>query len=357
MNKIPADPLRAALMCATMLASISGYAAPPTYGAVEIAPLSGDVRTFPLSINDRGEVVGYSQPIVGNSAIRRAFLWRDGETRDLGNLGGPRSVATGINASGRVVGYSSHADHSDGAFVWWKGTLTELPGLSGGAAAYGVNARGMVAGESRSTPDSPVIATLWQSGAPVALGSLGGSSSSAAAINARGQVVGYSLTADDAEVHAFSWFHGAFTDFGTLGGSYALAVAVNDNGVAAGFSAAPGDFNERGFVTQGGALVDIGSLGGDDTNAYWLNNCGDVVGISATATGRLRAFLYRDNQMFNLNDLMDAASQARWILVQALAINNHGQIVVDAGDRLAPPRRIGVVLSPVAPYSCALPDE
>ena len=95
----------------------------------------------------------------------------------------------------------------------------------------------------------------------------------------------------------------------------------------------------------------------DDTNAYWLNNCGDVVGISATATGRFRAFLYRDNQMFNLNGLMDAASQAKWILVQALAINNHGQIVVDAGDRLAPPRRIGVVLSPVAPYSCPSPDE
>ena len=57
------------------------------------------------------------------------------------------------------------------------------------------------------------------------LGTLGGTSSVAAAVNARGQVVGDSATAGDVEGHAFSWTEaGGMIDLGTLGGTSAMPL-------------------------------------------------------------------------------------------------------------------------------------
>ena len=68
---------------------------------------------------------------------------------DLGTLsGGSTSGATGINASGQIVGYSDTSGQYLHAFLYSSGTMTDLGTLSGGFEQYGIgiNASGQVVG-------------------------------------------------------------------------------------------------------------------------------------------------------------------------------------------------------------------
>jgi probable HAF family extracellular repeat protein len=61
-----------------------------------------------LSINDAGQVVGYSQFLVNAVDIDIATEWSDGNIIDLGGLpGSTSSQALAINYAGQIVGYSA----------------------------------------------------------------------------------------------------------------------------------------------------------------------------------------------------------------------------------------------------------
>src|SRR4051812_22290715 len=82
-------------------------------------------------------------------------------------------------------------------------------------------------------------AVLWEGGSIKdlhALGTLGGTSSTAYGVNDAGQIVGQASTENNAEFHAVLWeANGAITDLGTLGG-YGSAYSINGNGGAVGQS-------------------------------------------------------------------------------------------------------------------------
>jgi probable HAF family extracellular repeat protein len=77
-------------------------------GVVDLGTLGGGSAVFPRATNNRGQIVGgLNTP---SPVTQRAFLWDRGTTTLLPGLGQTFSEASGINASGEIVGVSqSHA--------------------------------------------------------------------------------------------------------------------------------------------------------------------------------------------------------------------------------------------------------
>jgi probable HAF family extracellular repeat protein len=91
-------------------------------------------------------------------------LFDDGVMTDLGTLpGGDSSSATGINDRGQVVGFSNTASADTHAFLFENGAMVDLGTLPGGRSsrAFGINNRGQVVGSSSSATSPFNHAALW----------------------------------------------------------------------------------------------------------------------------------------------------------------------------------------------------
>jgi probable HAF family extracellular repeat protein len=134
----------------------------------------------------------------------------------------------------------------------------------------------------------------------VDLGTLGGTTSGAAAMNDAGQVVGHAQTAAG-QTHAFRWQRGVMTDLGTLpGGGYSVAVDINAYGLVAGNAVdAAGD--NHAVVWDRGRIVDLGTLGGAyGSVAAAVNDRGQVLGESSAPDGRQHRFLWQRGTLTDL---------------------------------------------------------
>lgn len=99
----------------------------------------------PFAINKFEAIAGWR--LGGQS---HAYLYDNGVLFDLGTLGGADSVATSLNDRGQVAGYSSVADGHDHAFLYENGMMTDLGTLAGGSVsrAHDINNHGVVVGEA-----------------------------------------------------------------------------------------------------------------------------------------------------------------------------------------------------------------
>ena len=94
MDRLPS--VKVLMSAAICLASVGVWAAAapaPSYQVMDLGTLGGE-RTSAMGINNRGDVVGFSDTSKG---LTRAFLYSGGSLIDLGTLGGDESLAYRIS--------------------------------------------------------------------------------------------------------------------------------------------------------------------------------------------------------------------------------------------------------------------
>jgi len=231
----------------------------------------GGLDAMALGVNESGQIFGNSytssdpSPVCGNpdfgfdSLTTGAFLWQNGKMTNLGSLGGTCTNAITINNRGQVVGYSFLAgDAVFHPFLWERGKLVDLGTLGGNqGVAQRLNEAGDIAGwESLAGNEDVIHATLWSHGQITDLGAIEPDQCSVPfAINSRKQVVGFvspncDFINEDSPLSAFLWEPGQpMVDLNTLispslGIQLRNAVNINDRGEMAVVALFP-DGNRR----------------------------------------------------------------------------------------------------------------
>jgi probable HAF family extracellular repeat protein len=231
---------------------IAGYAETPdppqavlwsrNGGAEGLGPL-----TIAMAVSNGGTVVGSSGSFVFPSPF--AVVW-SGPNHVLAPLpllplpppppfclGHPASNAVAINNKGHIVGWVEDAGGCVGGAVEWHDggvTLLAPDAANGVSVANALNDRDDVVGVSGDH------AFLYRRGTLSDLGTLpGGASSSANAINEDGEIVGVSVATDGVTSRAFIYVNGQMYDLNSLldtasptAGSVKLeeAVGINSHG-------------------------------------------------------------------------------------------------------------------------------
>lgn len=153
----------------------------------------------PHDINASGAIAA-SAAVPGAIGTTHATLIVGGSSTDLGTLGGPSSMALGINDSNWVVGQAMLSDaRTTRAFVYRNGSMLDL-GTLGGVNSRALDVNGLrIVGVADTATGGTQHATMWTMTAAGALGTTtdlgtlrGANSSSAYAVNADGVAVGIS---------------------------------------------------------------------------------------------------------------------------------------------------------------------
>ncbi len=364
----------------------------PVYEILDIGTLGGD-EAQGLDINDRGEVTGEAATATGTS---HAFVYRDGEMIDLGNLkadryGAGASSGAAINNKGEVAGRAENEEGLRHAVLYTNESAIDL-GTLGGAYSEGhaINEAGQVTGIAFTPGVSQYHAFLYSTASGLQdLGTLGDSYSTGDHINDAGDVAGiYQLQYDihaylhtqgsmvdlspglssyispsgvalnsaghvvgtyriDDTTRSFIYRGSGIADVGTLGGAIAAAVALNDSDQVTGDSTITDTGASHAFLwSTDGIMNDLGTLGGDFSNGTSINGSGQVTGQAATETDLYHPFVYLNGEM------IDLGLPGEGVQGVGTAINALGQVTgiyqVRSGDRYQPFYSRGFIATPIS---------
>ena len=292
---------------ACLLASVTK--ADPIYRVTAVkAPIGEDIRV--TSINNRGHIAGVFRGTAGESHV---FLYRNGAINDLGVVAGEvRYVA--VNELDDVVGTGANA------FLWRNGQFKDLTPL-GIATARDINNRSQIVGR---TTDG--YAYRYSRGEVERFG-LPGDWSESWAINDRGQITGTMNRSDDTAMHAFLYDQGTVQEIGPPYDSY--ATTINER-AQVGFVYYDDFYGSVAIYHRGVTSPRIWSA----SEPTSINIRGDLVGqgfrtFFPDPAGA--ALLYKDGVRYWLQMQIDPADPlaGKVYFSSADGINDRGQIIVN----------------------------
>jgi probable HAF family extracellular repeat protein len=325
-----------------------------TYAAVRYHVIEAgefdDGGSRPRAINASGDVALQWED--GNHRDAQGFVWSaDALTKLVLPDGHVLMGVSGINASRVVVGVledvgTGTGDWRDLPVVWEYGQPTVLPLLPGysmgGASA--INDAGTIAGYIMDDGWDNWAAVLWRDGEPTLIRT----DASASDINSSGVVTGSFWGGNDER--AFRWVDGQMTPLEQPAGmNVSGGLAINDAGDVVGYSFNHSTFpHTRATLWQGTTAVSLGEVPGGTYYRTWgvNNHLQAVGGVDGQEPGNRQAFISENGRMTLLNHL----TNGEWDLIEAMGINDEGQIVVlavRAGRQLYSHEIRSVILEPV----------
>jgi len=345
-------------VAAIVLAGFSDAVAQASYQVTDMGTLHDGYFGCTMGLNNHGWTeTQYGLLESGKLVKGRLAINVGGSTLDLGTLGGPNSwdnpFGGEVNDRGELVGYSeTSVPDPDGEdvcgfgtglicrpFLWKNGHMSALPTLGGNnGQASAMNNHGQITGFAENgivdstcppnkTDNRIQLPVLWENGKAQALPTLiGDTDGEANAINDLGQAVGNTGTCGGATNHAVSWENGAASqlfDYGT----FALAFGINDQGQIVGMVGSPETPTFYAALWQNGAITNLHTLPGDFAAiASGINNHGQVVGSTLDSSFNWsHAFIWQDGVMTDLGTMFP--STANLLPTMANQINERGQIV------------------------------
>ncbi|HVQ92759.1 MAG TPA: hypothetical protein VMU51_17125 [Mycobacteriales bacterium] len=241
---------------------------------VDLAASTGSAGAA-TDVNEQGDVVGAVQ-VAGTN---QAFLWQRGRMTMLPPLPGDQgSGATAVNDRGEVVGYSDEIVRRP---VLWRsgGRPVDLTG-TGMFEVTGLDNSGRLIGTGPGPTDQGAVPVLWAGGRTTTLTVRPGTAS---AVNDRGEVAGYVYVGFGP---SFVWRHGELTDIPLLPGLPDMmmmqAHAINNRGQVVG------DAGYESFLWHDGTLSVLPHLYGHGPTANDINDRGQIVGSIGTSPDNLR---------------------------------------------------------------------
>jgi len=299
-------------------------------------------------LTDAGQVTGIYTPPGG---MGQPAVWQDGQLTLLPLAPGTISGwARGGNGLGQFVGacreLQSNGSYLSRACVWENGGVRILPVVAGAAesAAWAINNVGIIAGNVYSGVNNSFReAVVWQGNTVARLRPSDGVTHSwARSVDSSGRIAVTQAAQGDWtwSPQPFRWVPyvpNSITGTMIPLSGFGTSVDINDAGIICG--------NYGGFPVAWDGLTEI-SLG-ELTTGYFLNsyarginNAGEVVGYSDNEFYEEAAWVWNTaNGMRDLNLNLNGTSAhgTPGTLVEAVAINGAGQILVMTSQRSQTP--------------------
>ncbi|MCP4703152.1 MAG: CSLREA domain-containing protein [candidate division Zixibacteria bacterium] len=346
-------------------------------------------RLLPYDINNSSQVVGRawlnleSNRDCWDEGNGTPFLWEYGVdefpicNEDIITNGFMYDAAVAINNSGVMVGvaedeygfeFKDYVKRPDASFLWDGSSIVFHGQHSRGYGAqktvfWDINDAGFIAGSdyvfqikidtvwSSDSDFDVLVDTAWIVEAVLydntgqiidSIGqfrqgtcSINGGGSYGYGINNLNHIVGFGAKCGQ---HAFFWDGTSITNIDPTAGSgnseYSFAFSLNDNDVVVGVYQSTRDiYTGQAFKWQSGTLTELEKFpDGVNSVAFDINSLGQIVGSSSRAgSDRHRPTLWLPEPAYGLpagiHDLSEhRGPYGRWIMGEAYAINDQGQI-------------------------------
>jgi probable HAF family extracellular repeat protein len=298
------------------------------YTVLDLGTLGGP-HSVATGINSSGAIVGFSDTVL--PGIQHAFLYSGGTITDLGTLGGSTSYAWAINVNGQITGYSDLSGNAlHHAFIFQSGAMHDLvPNSTTSSEGMAINASGQVGGTVYRTSNNTDLRDvfLYSGGTMYNLGTIGGRNSTGTSINNSGVVGGSSDDASNNSDHAVisdnSTTPPSLIDLGVIG----AIIAAGPSNTWVGYS------EHHAFSYQNGVTTILGSGAANAINSSGVivGTSGDAIpgGESIITDPTFHAWIYRNGTMTDLNSLVVLNGIT---LTDALGINDSGEIIAEGSN-------------------------